>query len=74
MSAATSRSPVPQFGPTATKQAKPHPYEPDVETPGVCSCQLVKGHRLHDEAAIREHLGQIDEAQAEARRRLGEVD
>ncbi|MCY1141353.1 hypothetical protein OWR29_25425 [Actinoplanes sp. Pm04-4] len=75
MSLTPARVPLVHTGPKATQQAKPHKYEPDVTTPGTCtSCHLVKGHRLHDEAAIREHLAQLDEAQAEQRRRIGEAD
>ena len=75
MSASTSRIPRVVFGPTATRGATPHKPVTDLTEPGICArCHLVKSHRLHDEATVRAHLAELDSAQAEERRRLGEAD
>jgi hypothetical protein len=59
-------------GPAATKRAQPHRYNADPDAPGTCRCRLVKGHRLHDAAAVAAAEAEQRNAQVEERRRLGE--
>ena len=39
-----------------------------------CTCGMPEGNRIHNGQAIADHEAQLRDAQAEARRRLGEVD
>lgn len=59
-------------GRKATTSAKPHPYDPDPDTPGTCRCHLIKANAAHDEQALAQVHDQAHAAQEEERRRLGE--
>jgi hypothetical protein len=60
-------------GRKATATAKPHPFAPDVDTPGTCSrCRLIRANAAHDRQAVAELQAAEHQAQDEHRRRLGE--